>query len=65
MKISIDPTLCTGHGRCYARAASLIEDDDAGYGRVIGDGEVSPDQRAEAELAAASCPEHAVVLRTG
>jgi len=65
VRIRIDPAACTGHGRCYARAPHLIVDDDAGYGQVVGDGEVAPEHEAEAEHAAASCPEHAVELLTG
>jgi len=63
MKIRIDSDLCTGHGRCYSLAPTLFEPDDAGTGQVI-DGEVSPDQEADARRAVASCPERAVILES-
>jgi ferredoxin len=62
MKISIDPVACTGHGRCYALAPDLFEDDEQGYGQVLGDGDVSPDAATAARAAISSCPEQAVHL---
>ncbi|HET7652449.1 MAG TPA: ferredoxin [Acidimicrobiales bacterium] len=62
MRVVIDSDRCTGHGRCYALAPELFTDDDSGYGEVIGDGTVSPDQRAAAERAVAGCPERAITL---
>ena len=62
MRVSIDHDRCTGHGRCYVLAPELFVDDDEGYGRVIGDGEVVPAQVEAARKAAQSCPERAVLL---
>ena len=60
MKIRIDPERCQGHGRCYDLAPSLFGDDEEGYGQVLGDGTVSPEQEREARLAVVNCPEHAI-----
>jgi ferredoxin len=60
VKIQIDPERCQGHGRCYDLAPSLFGDDEEGYGQVLGDGTVSPEQEREARLAVVNCPEHAI-----
>ena len=62
MKVQINPKLCQGHGRCYDLAPGLFGDDDEGYGQVLGDGTVSPEQERDARLAVLNCPEHAVEL---
>ena len=62
MKVQIDPERCQGHGRCYDLAPGLFGDDDEGYGQVLGDGEVKPDQEQAARLAVLNCPEHAIDL---
>jgi len=60
VKVQINPERCQGHGRCYDLAPSLFGDDEEGYGQVLGDGTVSPDQEREARLAVVNCPEHAI-----
>jgi ferredoxin len=60
VKVQIDPERCQGHGRCYDLAPSLFGDDEEGYGQVLGDGMVSPEQEREARLAVVNCPEHAI-----
>jgi ferredoxin len=60
MKLRIDSDRCQGHGRCYDLAPGLFGEDDEGYGRVLGDGEVPPGSEHEARLAVANCPEHAI-----
>ncbi len=62
MRVRIDRDRCQGHGRCYGLAPSLFEPDDLGDGYVIGDGVVSADHRAEAQLAVDTCPEQAISL---
>ncbi|HMH36407.1 MAG TPA: ferredoxin, partial [Streptosporangiaceae bacterium] len=51
---------CQGHGRCYDLAPDLFGDDEEGYGQVLGDGTVAPDQERHARLAVVNCPEHAI-----
>ena len=62
MKVQINSDLCQGHGRCYDLAPDLFGDDDEGYGKVLGDGTVAPDEEQDARKAAANCPEHAIEL---
>jgi ferredoxin len=62
VKVNIDSERCQGHGRCYVLAPDAFEDNYEGYGRVLGDGIVRPDQELAARRAAASCPEVAITL---
>jgi ferredoxin len=62
VKVRINSDRCQGHGRCYDLVPSLFGDDDEGYGKVLGDGVVAPDQEHEARLAVANCPERAIEL---
>jgi ferredoxin len=65
MKVQIDAKCCQGHGRCYDLAPGLFGDDDEGYGTILGDGTVPPDQEPDARLAVANCPEHAIWITEG
>lgn len=65
MKIRIDDERCEGHGRCYALAPDLVEPDEIGNARAIGDGVVPTDREADARKAEANCPERAVLLEEG
>ena len=62
MKVQIDPGRCQGHGRCYDLSPGLFGEDEEGYGTVLGDGTVPPDQERAARLAVANCPERAIEL---
>jgi len=64
MRVRIDMDLCTGHGRCYTLAPSVFSCDDSGFGEVLTEGDLDPGLVREAELAAANCPEYAVILET-
>jgi ferredoxin len=60
MKVLINSERCQGHGRCYDIAPAVFGDDEEGYGTVLGDGTVAPDQEADVRLAVANCPERAI-----
>jgi len=62
VKVQIQAGLCQGHGRCYDLAPVLFGDDDEGYGMVLGDGTVPPDQEHAARLAVLNGPGRAVEL---
>ncbi|HCB34998.1 MAG TPA: ferredoxin [Acidimicrobiaceae bacterium] len=62
MKIRVDAEKCQGHNRCFSLAPELFDVDEYGYATAVGDGEVPPDQEEQARLAAANCPEFAVVV---
>jgi ferredoxin len=62
VRVQIDSEKCQGHGRCYDLAPELFGDDDEGFGQVLGDGTVTPDNDRQARLAVANCPERAIEL---
>jgi ferredoxin len=62
VRVEIDSERCQGHGRCYDLAPGLFGADDEGYGVALGDGLVPAGQEQQARLAAANCPESAVIL---
>jgi ferredoxin len=62
MKAEIDTAKCVGHGQCYATAPEVFEDDDDGYGRVLGNGQVAPADEEAAHRGAGNCPEAAITL---
>jgi ferredoxin len=62
VKVQISSERCQGHGRCYDLAPELFDDDDEGYGRVLGDGIVPPAHERAARLAESNCPERAIEL---
>jgi len=63
VNLEIDSVRCHGHGRCYDLAPGLFGEDDEGYGKVLGDGTLSPDEEDDARLAALNCPEGAIDLQ--
>jgi ferredoxin len=65
VRVVIDAERCTGHGRCYSLAPALFSDDERGFGRVIGMGEVTGENEGAARAAALACPEHAVAIEDG
>jgi ferredoxin len=62
VKVRIDPEICQGQGRCFAIAPGIFDFDDLGNGVVIGDGSLSAETIALAQLAQANCPEHAIFI---
>jgi ferredoxin len=62
VKVHIDSDRCQGHGRCYDLAPELFGADDEGYGVVLGDGLIPASHEQAARLAAANCPESAVIV---
>ncbi len=62
VRISVDADKCQGHNRCYSLAPELFDVDDYGYATAAGDGEVPAGLEDKARLAAANCPEYAVII---
>jgi ferredoxin len=62
VRIAIDSSLCSGHGRCYALIPSLFVDDELGFGQVRGDGTIAPGLEQDAQRAVRACPEHAITV---
>jgi ferredoxin len=65
VKVRVDPDKCQGHNRCYSLAPELFDVDDFGYATATGDGTVPAELEAKARLAAANCPEFAVIIEEG
>jgi ferredoxin len=59
-RVHVDPDKCQGHNRCYSVAPDLFELDDLGMSSETGSGIVTGDLVAQARLAEANCPEHAI-----
>jgi ferredoxin len=62
VKVRIDTSICTGHGRCYALVPELFDTDDRGYGFVTVTGDLTPEQVDQAKRAAGNCPENAIFV---
>jgi len=65
MRVHVDQEKCQGHNRCFAIAPELFDVDDFGQSHELNDGIVLPDQEDKARLAAANCPEFAIVIDDG
>lgn len=65
-ELSVNADRCTGHGRCYTAAPTLLSDDDEGFVTLRGRTMTVPgDQLAAAREAVAACPERALTLTDG
>jgi ferredoxin len=60
-RVSVDPDLCTGHGRCYTLAPDVFDADGVGHCVVLVD-EVSAELEEHAAIGEQNCPERAVTL---
>lgn len=65
VKVRVDSEKCQGHNRCYSLAPELFDVDDYGYATAAGDGTVPAELEGKAQLAAANCPEFAVIIDEG
>lgn len=59
MKVSVDATLCVGHGRCYVLAPDVFAPDDFGHADVRVH-EVDGVLAEQARLGEQNCPERAI-----
>jgi ferredoxin len=63
VKLRVDASECTGHGRCYRIAPDLLSYDDEGYVSIRGDEIDVPDDMIDlAREAEGTCPEGAIIL---
>jgi ferredoxin len=63
VKLKVDASECTGHGRCYRIAPDLLTYDDEGYVSIRGETiDVPADMQDLAEEAEGTCPEGAIIL---
>jgi ferredoxin len=61
MRIRIDRSLCTGHGRCFSLAPEVFDCDEEGFS-VLRLDTITPDFEADARRGAGGCPEQAIAL---
>lgn len=63
MRISVNESLCSGHGRCYSLAPDVFTADDDGFclqrGRML---DVAPGHDDAARIAVGACPEGAIEI---
>jgi ferredoxin len=63
MKVTVDPDLCVGHGRCYALGPDVFGADEYGHCELLVDDTGTDERLAEqARLGEANCPERAITL---
>jgi ferredoxin len=63
-ELFVDFAKCTGHGRCYNESPDLLTYDEEGFVTVRhAPLPLTDDRLAEAEEAAAACPEQAMTIR--
>jgi ferredoxin len=59
MKVTVDPDLCVGHGRCYALASDVFAPDDFGHCEILV-ADVDGALAEQARLGEENCPEQAI-----
>ncbi len=63
MRVVVDESVCTGHGRCYALAPEVFTPDDYGHCALVHAAGEVPDALADAaRLGRDNCPEQAISL---
>ena len=60
-RLRVDEALCVGHGRCYALAPDVFDEDERGH-CVVRLEEVDGELIEQARLAEQNCPESAIRL---
>ncbi len=59
MKVILDTTMCTGHGRCYTLAPEVFAPDDEGHSTLI-EQDVPESLRDKVMIGVQNCPERAI-----
>lgn len=64
MKLLVNGSVCTGHGRCYTLAPDLVEPDDNGFATPSDTPiDVAPRDEERAVRIAGTCPEGAISIQ--
>ena len=61
MRVQVDLTACTGHGRCYSLSPDVFSADDEGH-CLLAFEDVPPGLEDQARRGAANCPEQAITV---
>ncbi len=62
IRVELDRSRCSGHGRCYDLAPEVFEADEDGYGTVKVRGPLEGPLLEAARRGELSCPERAISL---
>jgi ferredoxin len=63
MKVKVDGSICSGHGRCYRLAPEVYSPDAEGYNAARDSVlEIAPGLEAQAQIGITNCPEAAITL---
>lgn len=60
--LTLDTSLCQGHGRCTLMSPDVFDLDEQGFAVIVEDN-VRADQEAGVRRAADNCPERAITVR--
>ena len=60
-RVSVDPDLCTGHGRCYSLAPEVFDADELGHCVILVE-DISGELEIQAKTGEQNCPEQAITL---
>ncbi|BBY19948.1 ferredoxin [Mycobacterium stomatepiae] len=60
-RVSVDPDLCTGHGRCYSLAPDVFDADEVGHCVILIE-DVLGEMEEQAVVGEKNCPEQAITL---
>lgn len=61
MKIRLDESVCSGHGRCYILAPEVFGEDERGH-CVVKRADVPEELQASAKAGVDNCPEQALII---
>jgi ferredoxin len=61
MRVRVDSDRCVGHGRCYDLAPAVFGEDEQGHCRIR-KASVPPQLEGQVRVAAANCPEDAIII---
>ena len=59
MKVSVDDTLCQGHGQCNLVCPEVFQFDEQGFARIVSEN-IPSRLAADVERAVGNCPERAI-----
>lgn len=63
MKLIVDGSMCTGHGRCYTLAPDMVEPDDNGFAKPTDVPiDVASGDEDQATRIVGTCPEGAIAV---
>jgi len=62
VKVTVDPSKCQGHARCFALCPEIFDVDDYGQSSVRSADDVPVELEERVRLAVSNCPEFAIAI---